>query len=613
MKTRIVQVKPALGGIVRRHSFQNPPAFPLPVLNYTTPSAMNVWPVGPTNLRQRLARRAGLVKLCTTETGEQMPEIGQPRMLAIIPKPLGVGSGGSSTTTWNVCAFYFGAGEPDDVYAAAVEGTYTYAGTYSGYSYQKREDNAYYRWQTSATTYFIGATLGSATGNFFQTTDGIWYSLRNEGNVIVRCYPVTDATAAGYAYGAMTAFGANLFLTNQATPALESWPTGTLTSTSGRIAWALHYGDLYILDAGVLKVIEPWTPSIEEVTASEGEIPTDCDMLCRAFGRLFMAQTRGTGWYASRVDYEDPSRAVAFTDADMGELPGPSTAMIPWSDDWMLFGCDNSLSVLRGDPGAGGRMDTISRELGVICDDAWCFTPEGDVVFMDWSGMYVVPRGALMPQPLSREKLPSDLRNIDPATYNVNLQWDPQHDGILLSVLPLTGASEADPGEFWWLDWPTKGFWQLSFPVAKPPRWLESFAWSAGYDHVMLMACDDGYLRHFSNTATGDDTDAITGYVSHGPIRTGWDDWHDGMVKELVGTLGAGSADVTWNLFTASSAEACAQATTAAATGTWSAGRSRTARPRRRGGAFMLQLLGTGLWEFDAAHVVLAQIGRQRP
>lgn len=617
MKARPVNIKSPLGGIVRRTDYQSQPP-------YTTPAAQNVWPVGTPDLRQRIARRAGKVKLCAGTAG------GQSRMLAVVPKPLGLTAGGASTTTWIVGSIPRIINWPDDIAANearwSANGLYTTAGTSGGYDYQVSGDGVWYRWQTDATHFYLSKVLATASGDYFQSSDGIWFYYQTDTTKYwLRCAAVTDTVTTGTgaaAFGAVVAVGSKLWLTNQATPALEEWTTGALTSTSGRVAWALYYGDLYLLDGGTLKVMKPWTPSIGNVTASAGSIPTNCNLMRRMFGRLFMAQKHSTGWYASAIDdftdwdytedWEDPSRAVAFTDAAMGELSGPITGLMPWGDDYGFLGCDNSLHILRGDPGAGGKLDLISHELGLIGDDAWCHTPEGDLLFMDWSGMFLVQKGSTTPQPVSREKLPSDLRDIDPSTYDVILRWDPKHDGAILSILPLTGASDSDPGEFWWFDWPTKSYWQLTFPTDKAPRYMEPFAWSGGYDHVLLMACDDGYLRHFHNTATTDDGTAITGYCSIGPIRIAGNELQDGMIRELVGTLGTDSGDATWKIFVGESAEDAAIATTARESGTWVAGRNRTERRVGRGGAMVLQLTGTTRWSFEGATAVLVPTGRQR-
>jgi len=501
VKTRPIKLVFPVGGLVRRWSYQAQPP-------YTTPVAMNVWPIGPANMRLRGARRAGMEKM----------------------------------------------------------------------------------------------TGGSAGGNHF------------------RCLaPVPKADDSDYTYRLMCAAGQKWYYpVNGGT--MTEWVTGTLASSTGRVGWAVIDSLLYYLDAGTFKKMDPFAPSLANLVAAAGALPTDCDLLCRYNGRLTAAPFRGQLWYMARqsdptdwdytADSDDPQRAVWSASCDLGSLQDPLCAFAPLGDTELVFGCDNSMWVLRNDPCWGGAIDNVSRELGIVGPDAWCYTPDKSLLFVDFSGVYILPPRANSPQPFSREKLPSDLRNMDPGTYDVVLRYDPQHFGFLLGLVPLTGASESDPGEHWWIDWPTQSFWQISFPTAKTPRFYEEFHYEAGTDDVLALGCEDGVLRMFDDDGD-DDGDDVTGYCSIGPFQLG-DAYHEGMLRELIGVLGKTSGDLTWKLFTADDAETCALASTAKDTGTWSGGRNRSKHPRRRGQAAVLQLYGTECWEFEQAVAVLTTLGKHR-
>jgi len=502
-KAKIKTLRFPVGGLVRRHAFQTQPP-------YTTPRALNVWPVGPEDWRQRGGRRAGLEKCCTGSAGAT-------KFRALVPVP------------------------------KASDTTYEYR-------------------------------LMCAAGNK-------WY------------YPVSG--------GAMT-----------------EWATGTLTSTAGRVPWVVRNSKVYYLDSGTLKVMDPYAPSLDTVVATAGSIPSSCDILRKYRDRLVMAKKRTQLWYMSRqsdyedwdytADSDDTQRALWASSTDLGTIQEPINAVAPWHDDYCVFGMDNSIWILRGDPAYGGQMNILSDEVGIISDDAWAYTPEGDLMFLDWSGLFLMPRGGGEIVPFSREKLPKDLWHVNPGSYDAVLRYDPPHCGFLLAITPVTGASEADPGEHWWIDWPTKSIWQLEFPWAKSPRFFEQFAFTAGSDHVLGLGCEDGVLRQFDDDGTDDDGTAIEAYCDIGPFRVGGNDYQTGILRELIGTLGKNSDDCTWKLFLEDTAEDCATATTATQTGTWSGGRNRSKYPRRRGGAGLLQLYGAGLWEFESAVAVIQAAGKQR-
>jgi hypothetical protein len=443
-------------------------------------------------------------------------------------------------------------------------------------------------------------------------------------STIFRCMcPVPKVTDAGYNYTLMCAQGAKWYYPAISGGAMTEWATGTLTDTSGRVAWAVRNSKLYYMDGSTLKIMDPYAPSLASVEASAGTLPENCDLLRLYRDRLVTAQKRGQVWYMSRqgdatdwnylADSSDAQRAIWSGVADAGTLQQPLNAIAPWGDDYCVFGCDNSLWILRGDPAFGGEIDNISRQVGIVGDDAWAFSPENDLVFVDWSGVYILPAGGNSPPvPFSQEKLPKDLWSIDAGANEVVLRYDSVHHGFLLAITPVAGTSEASPGEHWWLDWPTKSFWQFSFPWAKAPRFFEQYAWTSTYEHVLALGCDDGAARMFDDDGADDDGTAIVAKCSIGPFRVGGSDYQAGLIREIIGTLGTGSADCTWSLFGGTSAEAADDNATADRTGTWSAGRNASVHPRLRAGAAMLQISGSGLWELEGATLILQPAGKQR-
>jgi hypothetical protein len=438
--------------------------------------------------------------------------------------------------------------------------------------------------------------------------------------------PVPKASDTDYTYRLMCCSDQNWYYP-AAGGAMTTYKLAGMSSSTGRVPWAVNNSTIYLLDGTTLKTIDPWAdpPAVTTPAEDAGTFPTNCNMLAAYAGRLVMAQRRGHQWNMSKVgawlnwdtgaDPNNPTRAVSGGSSEIGEFLEPVNAIAPWGDEYCLWGCDNAIYNMTGDPNYGGRFFPVSRQIGVIGPDAWCFTPERYFLFLDWSGMYMLPPGgAGDPEPFSREKLPSDLRNIDPVTYDAVLEFDPQHNGMLLAILPVTGATDNDVGEHWWIDWPTKSFWKLSFPLGEEPRFFSQFAWTTGYDHSLFLGCDDAYLRAFDDTATTDDGTTITAYCDMGPINLGGSNYWQGGIQKITGVLAGDSGNVTWNLFVSNSAEGAADAasSTADATGTWSAGRNRTKDPRVRGAAAIVQLSGSTRWAFESATLTVAELGKIR-
>ena len=90
---------------------------------------------------------------------------------------------------------------------------------------------------------------------------------------------------------------------------------------------------------------------------------------------------------------------------------------------------------------------------------------------------------------------------------------------------------------------------------------------------------------------------------------------NDGSVEELIAIIGQNSGDVDWELYVAETAEELIGAT-AVMSGLWSAGRSYSDRPMRRGQAFMLKVATSsvtgataGAWAMESIMARLARLG----
>ena len=189
--------------------------------------------------------------------------------------------------------------------------------------------------------------------------------------------------------------------------------------------------------------------------------PLNCPLCCTYRGRLVLAGQPGPIWYMSRVldpndwdygyDPNDASRAVAGNATTAGGIPDNLTALIPHSDDYLIFGCERSMWLLTADPAYGGTITALSREIGVLGPNAWCRLPDSSLVVLSRDGLYqVAPGGQSYPQPLSRPTLPQELLQVDRLNNTVTLCYDTEARGIHISVTPLaaTVTTIASTGTF---------------------------------------------------------------------------------------------------------------------------------------------------------------------
>ncbi len=355
-----------------------------------------------------------------------------------------------------------------------------------------------------------------------------------------------------------------------------------------------------------MKVYDPSANTLTAHTTSNGPPPVRCPLICTYRDRLVLAL--GHLAYMSRqgdpddwnytVDPDDPGAAIYGGAVEGGELPEPIVAMIPHSDDYLIFGCLNSVWVLRGDWGFGGQMDALSRKVGFASATAWCQLPDSSILFLSRGGLYLIPPGAQgEPVPFSSELLPADLLDVDTVSNTVTMAYDVAARGIHLYVTPNDGTAGTN---HWWIDWTTKTFWRVTLVAGQQPYRLVSYALTGQYPRYVLLGGYDGYVRRYDSSVATDDGETLTSWVKIGPFALG-QPGTDGIISEIEGTLGVGSADVTWELRGGDSAEAAAVATSVLATGIWVAGRNARYHPRIRRVAGILYLTSTGSWAFENA------------
>jgi hypothetical protein len=339
-------------------------------------------------------------------------------------------------------------------------------------------------------------------------------------------------------------------------------------------------------------------------TATAGTVPTGCKIIGVYQDRVcLMGDPEAPGaWYMSRrgfpLDFNtgasdlDVARAIAgiSTDSDAGGLALPITAFAPFSDDLAILGATSELWRLVGDPTLGGRLNNVSYKIGIVDRQAWCHDASGNLWFLSYDGIYMLPRGSNTdPISLSREVMPGEMRgSINTETSSISLAYDLHFRGIHIFLTPKTAGG----GTHWWYDLATQGFWKAQFQNDHEPLVAAYRDAILPNEAGLMLGGRDGFIRYFGNNFEDDDGSAISNFMDIGPIRLG-NDVEVGMLMELRATLATSSGDVTWALFVAETAEAV----TAAAvfdTGTWSADLNYSNRPQARGAAYILRVTGSG-------------------
>lgn len=468
----------------------------------------------------------------------------------------------------------------------------------------------------SGTTY--GSLMGVDVANNSGTVDS-----QSEGFRVVNMSPVvTPAVAEGTDVLAFTS--ARIEVGSLENPGAGTSVCVGNAPVGAEIERTLLFSKIYATDGTSLVVVDPILKTVEPYTVLRGvgiDVPT---LVCTYRGRLVCAAPKNNRpfWIMSRVadatdmDLGDlvsrPTKAYAGNNTDVGQPAEGIKALIPFSDDYLLFGCDSSLWVLEGDPGAGGRMQVVSYSTGIIGSRAWCFA-EGRLFFMGLGGLYVMNGTRQFEQVGARRIAALDL--VNPATTLVQMVYDNADQAVRIFMTPRDGSV----GRHVWYYPQTDAFFEDQYPAACGPWSVDQLTGAAEIDRRILLGGDDGLLRRPDTAAYSDDGVAIATQVRTPPFELA-----NGTVQMLARELQAsgvpGSGPVDWFLMTGASCQEAASKPTSqsARAGQWFQQTDSFQQPvglRERTAAVQLalsSLSATKRWAIERMILRVQSISRRR-
>jgi len=298
----------------------------------------------------------------------------------------------------------------------------------------------------------------------------------------------------------------------------------------------------------------------------------------------------------------------------VGDLEGTITCMIPYSDDILIIGCDHSLWQMQGNPMSGGRIDSISDNVGTPFGRPWCKDPDGNVFFFSNRGdVYRVPPFGAKPEIISQSVHPL-LKDVDLNTTFCRMEWDDEAHGAMLWLTPL-GDNGTATHYFW--DSRTNGWFPYEYAnTAYNPIAVKLFDGDQVDDRVVLIGGQDGKVR-FSNTAKVTDSGtAFPATVTYGPFGAG-KNTVDRVQKSLLTGIAArtdvNSATVSYEVLYGDTAEASQRSenTVFVGDGTFAPGMGTTDNPMQ-GGYFLYIKAGTAdantAWAMEELNLTLESV-----
>jgi hypothetical protein len=367
---------------------------------------------------------------------------------------------------------------------------------------------------------------------------------------------------------------------------------------------------------------------------ASGSLPNKAYLGCLWRGRVVLSGNPEDPhqWYMSRqADHtdlayvaNDAQAPVAGGNADAGKMGDIVRALIPYSEDYLIFGCANSIHVLRGDPCVSGSRDVLDRTVGVYGAKSWCFDGERNLYFWGPNGLYMMGADMGVIKNISAITLPQliDDEAANPTTHRITMGFDRKAKGIVICITKLADGTNSD--YFISLIDETTGIFPETYPTECGVYSLFYYDSNDPTLSGLLLGCKDGYVRVFDNGTKNDDTgvssDPISSYVVY-PLIKGGDDDRSGKLTAMTldvagGAAGGSESDsdgLTWEVYGADDAETLIEnirdGDTAQASGTITGGGRKTkVRPRVRGAYLALKFSNSTASQTFALNRVMVKV-----
>jgi len=286
---------------------------------------------------------------------------------------------------------------------------------------------------------------------------------------------------------------------------------------------------------------------------ASGSMPTKAYLGCLYRGRCVLSGNPNYPyqWYMSRVanpwDWayaaNDALSPVAGGNSRAGEMGDVIRALIPYQDEYLIFGCANSIWALRGDAADGGSLTPLNETTGIFGSRSWCFDGGMNLFFASKNGIHKIPYGFGPTQHISQFVLPNLVEDteLDPTVHRVTMDYDREREGILIAITTLSDGSNV----CYWYDLKTEGFYPESYPDVCGPFALYFYASNDDSTRKLLVGSTDGYVRQFADSSKDDvttnGTSAISSYMTL-PIIQSDDDLSILRINEIVVTTAGGAS-----------------------------------------------------------------------
>ncbi len=595
-KRRIVEIQPPIGGIVSSLNYQKQPP-------YSCNDALNVMSFDPNEERGRVGSRPALVLAYNTA---DTLGLGGPVTLVDTVRYVDTVTDQVKTKVVAVADGKFWSAVEGGDLAAVGSVKVGHMVTMRGTSYKGK--------------YYLadhGPAFSGTTGNFSDSTTFTDGSIDFETT-----YGITDAMSLEIISGTGV---------TQEVITIASISGVTITLDSAATAGLASNDVVYRIWSNATRTIKVYDPSADTFAAvsksGTTNPPVDAKSICTYYDRL--VTEKGREWYMSHMgsatDWDadsnayDVERAASGANTQAGLIPFPCKAMVAHGDSCCLFFTGTEIHIMRGNPAAGGRIDTVDDTHGCVGNTAVCAAPGGHY-FLSKNGLCSIPLGCnARPKNISRPILPQDMIEIDADFLDgrhVTMEYSLDLDTVFVMLSPRVASAATEHwiyqpnfNAFWKWTWPTTGYQPHSMTKLKVE--------GSGRQEI-LLGCNDGKVYRLDLDQEKDVATGFASFVDIGPIRIG-QGFFRGEIAQISAVVSEDTTDdVSWEVSTGESAEEAAKQATASRiqSGTWTSGKNANSYMVGYGESAMIKVSGDATndnpaWALSSIVMVVSQEGEQ--
>lgn len=316
--------------------------------------------------------------------------------------------------------------------------------------------------------------------------------------------------------------------------------TGAISANARYISATIAFGKWFIATgleylvfdpqpsvANPFGLVKPWIPT------TSGILPPRGRLLCTWRGRVGIFRSpddphnffflRSGNPFDAKFDpsSQDPAQAFPGNLSRAGLPVDIPNALLDFSDDLCVIGCDHHLFRLTGNPLSGGDIDVLSDQVGMSFGRPFCKDPEGRAYFHGSdNGVHVItPDGRV--DEIDVHQIRHELEKIDLSLYYVELFWNKHANGFHLFLFPYAAAA-GTPLTNWFWERKTAAWHPDNFGIpgttTRQPTAVMSYDGDLPQDRLVILAGENRKLWNLSPTARDDAGVPIYSKQTFGPF-----------------------------------------------------------------------------------------------